>query len=120
MKTNLKRSKSNNKTKKNHKFSYKYTQDTIVLNFLQILNTVKLYHWKTHSYSQHKATDKLYGQLNDNIDTFVETMLGKHGNRLNIKEKTYLPIYNYNNLTNFKKKIGEFKRFLINMTKDAN
>jgi DNA-binding ferritin-like protein len=111
---------NNNKTKKQYKNNYKYTQQTIVLTFLQILNTIKLYHWKTHSYSQHKATDKLYGELNDNIDTFVETMLGKHGNRLDIKEKTNLTIYNYNNLTSFKKKIDEFKKFLINMTKDAN
>lgn len=120
MKSYLKKSKSNNKTKKNNKFNYKYTQDTIVLAFLQILNTIKLYHWKTYSYSQHKATDKLYDELNDNIDTFVETMLGKHGDRLDIKEKTNLSIYNFNNLTSFKKKIDEFKQFLINMTKDAN
>jgi DNA-binding ferritin-like protein len=119
MKTYLKRSK-NNKTKKHNKFNYKYTQETIVLAFLQILNTIKLYHWKTYSYSQHKATDKLYDQLNDNIDTFVETMLGKHGNRLDLKEKTNLSVNNFNNLTSFKKKIDEFKNFLINMTKDAN
>ena len=47
----------------------------IVQTFLEMLNTVKLYHWKTHSYAQHKATDELYSKLNENIDTFVEILL---------------------------------------------
>jgi len=33
----------------------------IVPTFLHMLNTVKLYHWKTTSFSTHKATDELYG-----------------------------------------------------------
>ena len=32
---------------------------------------IKLFHWKTHSYSTHKATDELYSKLNDDIDKFV-------------------------------------------------
>ena len=31
---------------------------------LELLLTVKLYHWKTNSYAEHKATDKLYEELN--------------------------------------------------------
>jgi len=30
---------------------------------LQMLMTVKLYHWNTLSFSTHKATDELYGSL---------------------------------------------------------
>ena len=41
--------RSNNKAS-NNKVSNKYTQQSIVLMFLQMLNTVKLYHWKTSSY----------------------------------------------------------------------
>lgn len=109
-----------NKTRKNKKFNYKYTQKIIVLTFLQMLNTVKLYHWKTHSYSQHKATDELYGKLNKNIDTFVEIMLGKHGNRVDLTNIKSIPIYDYNNVQSFKKKINEYRHFLINMNKDAD
>ena len=43
----------------------------IVPTFLHMLNTVKLYHWKTTSFSTHKATDELYGSLNDKLDEFV-------------------------------------------------
>ena len=43
----------------------------IVKIFLEMLHMVKLYHWRTKSYSQHKATDELYSKLNDKIDKFV-------------------------------------------------
>lgn len=110
----------NNKTRKNKKFNYKYTQKVIVLTFLQMLNTVKLYHWKTHSYAEHKATDKLYTKLNENIDTFVEIMLGKHGNRVDLTNIKSIPLYDFNNVQSFKKKINEYRHFLINMNKDAD
>jgi len=98
----------------------KYTQQKIIFTFLQMLNTVKLYHWKTHSYAQHKATDELYSKLNENIDTFVEIMLGKQGNRLESKEIVKGVFYNFNNVQKFKNKINEYKQFLINMTKQDN
>jgi len=96
--------------------SKQYTEPQIVMTFLEMLNTVKLYHWKTHSYAQHKATDELYKNLNTNIDTFVEIMLGKKGNRVNLTNVHSIPLYDYNNLQSFKKKIAEYRIFLINMT----
>jgi DNA-binding ferritin-like protein len=110
------------KTRKNRSMSIenKYTQETIVLTFLQMLNTIKLYHWKTHSYAQHKATDELYSELNENIDSFVETMLGKKGNRVNLTKVKCVPLYDFDNLASFEQKINEYRTFLINMTYDAN
>lgn len=99
--------------------SDKYTEQTIVTMFLQMLNTVKLYHWKTSSYSQHKATDELYTNLNTNIDTFVEVMLGKTGSRVNLTGQKTLPLLDYTNLEDFKKEIEKYKVFLISMNKDA-
>ena len=51
--------------------------------FLQMLNTIKLYHWKISNYAEHKATDELYANRNTNIDTFVEGVLGKTGGHVN-------------------------------------
>jgi hypothetical protein len=85
-----------------------------------MLNTVKLYHWKTHSYAQHKATDELYSKLNENIDTFVEIMLGKHGNRVDLTQVKSIPLFDYSNLNSFINKINEYKQFLIHMTSDDN
>ena len=60
MKTYRNYKKGGNKTKRTHsELTNKYTQQRIVTMFLQMLNTVKLYHWKTSSYAQHKATDEL-------------------------------------------------------------
>ena len=58
----------------------------IVIKFLEVLNIVKLYHWKTYTYATHKSTDEFHQKLEDNIDTFVETLLGKHGDRINLSK----------------------------------
>jgi hypothetical protein len=114
----LKKSRTN-KTKKYRGPLNQYTQQKIVTMFLQMLNTVKLYHWKTTSYSQHKATDELYSNLNENIDSFVEIMLGKKGDRVNLTGQKTLPLLDYTNLSDFKKEVEKYKTFLINMNKDA-
>jgi DNA-binding ferritin-like protein len=81
-----------------------------------MLNTVKLYHWKTTSFAQHKATDELYSQLNESIDTFVETMLGKNGSRVNLTGTKTIPLLDYNDLSDFKKEVEKYKHYLIDMS----
>ena len=49
----------------------------LVKMFLEMLTTIKLYHWNTHSYSRHKATDELHEKLSELVDQFVEVMQGK-------------------------------------------
>jgi len=120
MKTKMNNKKNRQTKTRKRSYSTKYTVETIVLMFLEMLNTVKLYHWKTHSYAQHKASDELYSELNSNIDSFVETMLGKTGNRANLINVKSLPLDDYNNVASFKNKVLQYRSFLINMTKDAN
>jgi len=73
---------------------------------------VKLYHWKTQSYAAHKATDELYKNLNENIDTFVEILLGKDESRVTLLEKKG-EIIDAKNKQDFKQHIYEFREFLI-------
>ena len=40
--------------------------------FFTLLINVKMYHWQTTSYVQHKSTDMLYTQLKLLIDKFIE------------------------------------------------
>jgi hypothetical protein len=96
-----------------------YSDKNIVSMFLQMLNTVKLYHWKTSSYSQHKATDELYTQLNLNIDKFVEIMLGKHGSRVDLTHIKSIPLIDYTNLSDFLKSVEKYKSFLIGMNSNV-
>lgn len=88
----------------------------IVQTFLEMLNTVKLYHWKTESYAQHKATDELYSKLNENIDTFVEILLGKDESRIKMVEKRSRLI-DSENTKDFKSRIYEYREFLIDISK---
>ena len=83
--------------------------------FLQMLNTVKLYHWKTSSYAQHKATDELYSNLNTTIDTFVEIMLGKTGSRVNLTGTKSIPLLDYTDVSGFKREVEMYKEYLIGL-----
>ena len=121
-KTRTNKSNKMNKTKRQTHTRNKhnsYSDQSIVTMFLQMLNTVKLYHWKTNSFAQHKATDELYSQLNGSIDTFVETMLGKTGSRVNLTGTHYIPLLDYTDLSNFQKEVEMYKQFLINMNNDV-
>ena len=64
----------------------------LVVCLLELLMSVKFYHWRTSSYSTHKATDELYGDLNDNIDEFAETLMGAMGSRVPATNKLHLII----------------------------
>lgn len=88
----------------------------IVKLFLELLNMVKLYHWKTKSYAQHKATDELYERLNENIDKFVETLLGKDESRIKMIEKN-TDLLDPDNTRDFKSRIYEYRLYLTNMNR---
>ena len=109
-----KRSRHGGKTRRN-RLSNKYSHEAIILMFLQMLNTIKLYHWKTMSHSVHKATDEAYESLGTNIDLFVETMLGKTGSRAHLTNVKNLPLMDYTNITDFKKEVEKYKKYLIDM-----
>ena len=113
--------KKSNKTLRNNKDKRNgtYSPQNIVTAFLQMLNTVKLYHWKTSNYAEHKATDELYTNLNLNIDTFVEVMLGKTGSRVNLTGQKSIPLLDYTNVEDFKKEIERYKMFLNGMSNDS-
>ena len=51
----------------------------IVTVLFNIRDQVKLYHWQTRSFAEHKATDDLIGTLDTNIDKFVESYMGSYG-----------------------------------------
>lgn len=95
-----------------------YSHSNIVCTFLEMLNMVKLYHWKTYSYSTHKATDELYSDLNSNVDAFVEVLLGKEGtSRVNLTHIKSLSLYDFASIGPFKQKISHFKMYLERMSK---
>ena len=101
--------KSNKRTRK----SRGQLKNHLVEVFLGILNSVKLYHWKTHSFSEHNATDELYKKMNDHIDSFMEVLLGKDQSRIPDFSKHMLTI---NDTVSFKARVLKYRDFLIGMT----
>jgi DNA-binding ferritin-like protein len=106
------------KTRKNRPVSVQKFEQEIVIKYLSLLNTVKIYHWKTQSYSTHKATDELYAKLNKDIDKFVEVLLGKIGNRVDLTKVKSIPICDFTSLEQMKKEVDNFKSYLVNL--DSN
>lgn len=51
----------------------------IIQPLLQFQSQLKVWHWMTKSFSQHKAFGETYDSLSDSIDTFVETYFGRFG-----------------------------------------
>ena len=108
------------RTRKNYKRSVSVSHDhfpqsakkDLVKTFLEMLNLIKLYHWHTYSYPEHKATDELYSSLNGHIDRFVEVLLGKEGGRINQVERVSYVIPDPQSTGELKKKVEEFKDFL--------
>lgn len=108
-------SKKNIKNSDNNERNLQKLEQDIVIKFLEMLNVVKIFHWKTDVYSIHKATDELYELLNEHIDSFVEVLLGKTGKRVDLTKVKSTPLEDFTSPEQFRKKINTYKKFLINL-----
>jgi hypothetical protein len=92
-----------------------YSPSKMVGMFLRILNIIKLFHWKTRHYSIHKATDELYSELSERIDTFVEQLMGTLDSRIDIDE-TFGLSANCDDLPDLINYVTAFKKYMENMS----
>lgn len=90
--------------------SYKM-KSKIIKTFMELLTMIKLYHWKTHSYSQHKATDELHEKLSESIDKFVEVLMGKSNSRIYMIDKK-MRMYDFNTKQELRAAMFEYREFL--------
>jgi hypothetical protein len=51
----------------------------IITPLLTIQNQIKIFHWQTRSFAQHKSLDEAYSAIGGFIDEFVETYMGIFG-----------------------------------------
>jgi DNA-binding ferritin-like protein len=91
-------------------------EQEVTVKFLEMLLMVKLFHWKTHSFATHKATDELYESLNENIDKFIEVLLGKTGVRIDLMNHKTISLIDLNSKDKLKEKIEMFKYYLVGIT----
>jgi hypothetical protein len=80
---------------------------------MQMINQYKILHWQTKSYSQHKSFDGIFESLEENIDTFIETYMGKYG-RVIATNAFNITLANYEN-TDFMALTDKYIGFLIGL-----
>jgi len=90
-------------------------QKEIVVKFLEILLMVKLFHWKTTSYAAHKASDELYSKLNENIDSFMEILLGKTNKRIDLMDQKNIKLVDLSSQESLIKEVDDFKSYLVGL-----
>ena len=86
----------------------------VVQRFIELLNVIKLYHWKTKSFPEHKNTDELYSSLNEHIDHFVEVMIGITSKRPQ-QNIYHINAYNFSSKEELKKYLTKVKKELVQM-----
>lgn len=93
----------------------------VIPKFLEMINTIKIYHWKTSSFSTHKATDELFGNLNTKTDEFVEVMLGKSEiNRDSVLRFPSVKLVMFSSNAECRKQVEGYKTFLLDLPKNRN
>jgi len=80
--------------------------------FLTIQSQLKILHWQTKSYAEHKAFGKAYDSLDGLMDQFVEVHSGKYGNTL-AKTNFQMTAVNYKD-TNGMSLIDSYIAYLMN------
>ncbi len=113
----FKRRTNNNFSRKNKSASGSLSafQKQITIVFFEMIMMVKLFHWKTHSYATHKATDELYASLNEHIDSFIEVLLGKTGSRIDLMSNRTIKLIDLNSQEQLKSKIMSLKSYLVGL-----
>ena len=94
-------------------------KEKIVTMMLQIQLQIKILHWQTFSEARHVAYGNLYSSLNDNVDEFVEVMMGKYGRFELPNEGAAIQLFNLKSLeiNSFLETVTEF---LISITDDLD
>ena len=114
-KTFRKRNLGSTRRNLNSNMSMKKFQKEIAIKFIEMLMMVKLYHWRKTSYATHKATDELYTSLNGHIDKFIEVLLGKAGNRIDVIGPKSFSLTDIDSQSKLKQKIEGFKGYLVGL-----
>lgn len=78
--------------------------------FFHMLMSIKIFHWNTYSFAQHKATDELHSELQSLIDQFVEVYMGKYS-RIRFEEAFSVEVHDFDEM-DFKKLLEYYISFL--------
>ena len=92
-----------------------------ILRFLEMLNTIKIYHWSTLSYPTHKATDELHSKMSVLVDSFIEKYIAITGTPLfRGRDKQSIPFYQCKSIEQYRKKLQDYKKFLVSLNENLH
>ena len=87
----------------------------IIAPLIRFQQQVRIFHWQTNSYAQHKAFGKTYEELDDSIDNFVETYMGRFGKpKTNITYK--LELKSLDDKVTVENYLNDFTKYLKSMS----
>jgi len=89
----------------------------LVAPLIKIQEQLRIFHWQTESYAQHKAFGEAYESLTDLVDEFLEVYMGKYGK---VKAKITYNIELDNLSENYKDYINNYISFLVGLEKDLD
>jgi hypothetical protein len=89
-------------------------QEALLTNMLQMQSQYRIFHWQTKSYSEHKAFGKIYEILDENIDSFIETFMGKYG-RIVTSPELEIEMQNYKDIASCVAVTDVYISFLTNI-----
>ena len=93
----------------------------VIPKFLEMINTIKIYHWKTSNYATHKSTDDLFADLNTKTDEFVEVLLGKSEiNRAKVLNFPMVKTSSFSTNVECRKHVESYKQFLLDLPRNKN
>lgn len=88
----------------------------VIVPLIQFQQQLRIFHWQTTSFAQHKAFGKIYGNLDGLIDKFVESFMGIFGRaKANITFQINLMSFNDENV---EQSIVNFEQYLQSMDQE--
>lgn len=87
----------------------------LVSPLIKIQEQLRIFHWQSETYAEHKAYGKAYEDFGDLVDQFIEVYMGKNG-KLKAKVTYNIELDNYgeHNLTY----INDFITYITNIEKE--
>lgn len=96
----------------------------LILTFMEMLNTIKIFHWSTLSYPSHIATDNLHTKMSELIDSFIEQYIGGVGGGktpvFRGSRNHSIPFCECKSLEHLRRKLSEYKTFLNSLSERLN
>jgi hypothetical protein len=69
--------------------------------FFTLSSSIKMYHWKTSSYSRHIASGNLFDNVISTTDNFMEIYFGKYGKDMIVPLDLNIGLMNDNDIVGF-------------------